>query len=157
MTVTHTMSLGEAAKATGKSKTTISRAVKSGKVSGGNKGNDGEYQIDPAELFRVYPMKKQTQQGDGNSNGHMERDATPSRDPAFQAQIDTLNRLIDEKDKNYTLLLEEKDNAIERLEDDKKRWQNEYNEAKQKLLTFEKVEEPEDTRGWFKKMIGAKG
>lgn len=47
------MTLGEAAKATGKSKSTIFRAVKSGKLSATREGE--EYRIDPAELFRAFP------------------------------------------------------------------------------------------------------
>lgn len=46
--------LSEAAKATGKNKTTIQRAIKSGKVSAG-KGDGGSYEIDPSELHRVFP------------------------------------------------------------------------------------------------------
>lgn len=48
--------LGQAAKATGKSKTTIQRAVTKGLISA-EKGQNGEYQIDPAELHRVFPLK----------------------------------------------------------------------------------------------------
>ena len=48
--------LGQAAKATGKSKTTIQRAVAKGLISG-EKGRNGEYQIDPSELHRVFPLK----------------------------------------------------------------------------------------------------
>ncbi|MFP5510971.1 MAG: helix-turn-helix domain-containing protein [Alphaproteobacteria bacterium] len=46
--------LGDAAKATGKSKTTVHRAIKSGKISAA-KVDDGSYSIDPAELHRVFP------------------------------------------------------------------------------------------------------
>lgn len=49
--------LGQAAKATGKSKTTIQRAVAKGLISG-EKGQNGEYRIDPAELHRVFQLKK---------------------------------------------------------------------------------------------------
>jgi hypothetical protein len=45
--------LGEAAKATGKAKSTILRAIKNGTVSA-SKGPKGSYQIDPAELHRVF-------------------------------------------------------------------------------------------------------
>ena len=50
------LTLGEAAKLTGKSKPTISNAVKSGKVTG-TKGADGVFQIEKSELIRVYPEK----------------------------------------------------------------------------------------------------
>lgn len=48
-------SLSEAAKATGKNKTTIQRAIKNGRISA-SKGDRGSYEIDPAELHRVFPL-----------------------------------------------------------------------------------------------------
>lgn len=48
-----TYSLGEAAKAAGKAKSTILRSIRSGKISA-TKGEDGAYRIDPAELHRVF-------------------------------------------------------------------------------------------------------
>lgn len=54
MNTPHNMTLGEAAKATGKSKTTISKYIKNGKLSFLSKDKNG-YQIDPSELFRVFP------------------------------------------------------------------------------------------------------
>jgi hypothetical protein len=47
-------SLKDAAAATGKSKPTILRAIQSSKISA-EKDEHGEWQIDPAELHRVYP------------------------------------------------------------------------------------------------------
>ena len=55
------LSLGQAAKETGMDKSTISRAIKSGKLSATRKENGG-YEIDPAELFRVFaPVSKDTE------------------------------------------------------------------------------------------------
>lgn len=50
------LSLREAAKETGTSKSTILRAIQSGRLSAA-RTDDGGYAIDPAELFRVYPVK----------------------------------------------------------------------------------------------------
>jgi hypothetical protein len=50
------MSLGQAAKEAGMSKATISKALKSGRLSYVSKSSAG-FQIDPAELFRVFPPK----------------------------------------------------------------------------------------------------
>lgn len=47
-------SISRAAKETGLSKSTISRAIKAGKISA-SRQDDGAYLIEPAELFRVYP------------------------------------------------------------------------------------------------------
>jgi hypothetical protein len=46
--------IGTAARATGKAKSTISRDVKSGRISA-QRQPDGSYLIDPSELHRVYP------------------------------------------------------------------------------------------------------
>lgn len=45
--------LSQAAEATGKNKATIQRAIKSGKISA-SKNSSGAYEIDPAELHRVF-------------------------------------------------------------------------------------------------------
>ena len=47
--------LGTAAKATGKSKTTIQRSIANGLISA-SKGKNGRYSIDPSELHRVFPL-----------------------------------------------------------------------------------------------------
>jgi excisionase family DNA binding protein len=46
--------LGEAAKAAGVSKTTLRRAIQSGRISAIRR-DDGSYEIDPAELHRAFP------------------------------------------------------------------------------------------------------
>lgn len=53
--------IGTAAKATGKAKSTISKAISSGMISAA-KNADGSYSIDPAELHRVFPAE-------GSANG----------------------------------------------------------------------------------------
>ena len=52
------LTLGQAAKMTGKSKPTIAKAVNSGRISG-KKGKDGIYQIEVSELLRVYDAKSE--------------------------------------------------------------------------------------------------
>ena len=47
------LSIGQAATETGKPKSTISRAIKNGRISAKKVGN--RYEIDPSELFRVFP------------------------------------------------------------------------------------------------------
>jgi type II secretory pathway component HofQ len=47
--------LGEAAKASGKSKATIHRNIQSGKISATKDEATGSWMIEPAELHRVYP------------------------------------------------------------------------------------------------------
>jgi hypothetical protein len=47
--------LGTASQATGTAKSTILRAIRAGRISAA-RSETGEYQIDPAELARVFPL-----------------------------------------------------------------------------------------------------
>jgi hypothetical protein len=54
-----TLSLAEAAKHCGVNRSTILRAVKSGKMSG-TRNDDGSWSVEPSELFRVFEPKADT-------------------------------------------------------------------------------------------------
>lgn len=58
MTTGNYFTLGEASKETGVQKSTLSKALKSGKLSYFEKTSAG-YKIEPSELFRIYPRKPQ--------------------------------------------------------------------------------------------------
>ena len=77
--------LGQAAKATGISKPTLSRAIKSGKLSA-QKQPDGSFLIDPSELYRVYPIVTAT----SNDNRDMNQSETQNNPKALQAQLEAL-------------------------------------------------------------------
>src|SRR3954468_9314628 len=51
------LTLGAAAKLTGLNRTTVLRAIKSGRLSAARQ-DDGSYRIDPAELERVYTIRQ---------------------------------------------------------------------------------------------------
>jgi hypothetical protein len=53
----------QAAKATGKSKSSISRAIETGRLSANRNG--GRFEIDAAELHRVFPLKVEGGQAKG--------------------------------------------------------------------------------------------
>ena len=63
------LSLKQAAEATGKSKSTLLRAIQSGKMSGHRSG-DGDWTVEPAELFRVYPAMPRTDAHQANTSVH---------------------------------------------------------------------------------------
>ena len=69
-----TYTLGQAAKATGKSKSTISKALKNGVISA-EKGANGAFKIDPSELHRVFPpnsIKEHPQTPENTTKEHLE-------------------------------------------------------------------------------------
>ena len=82
--------LGMAAKATGKSKTTIQRAISKGLISAA-KGENGRYAIDPSELHRVFPMApSETIAGPSQMDTSRPPDETP-----LQVKIEALEAMLE--------------------------------------------------------------
>lgn len=82
--------LGTAAKATGKTKTTIQRAISTGKISA-VKLSDGGYSIDPAELHRVFPsLSVDTVSRDSVLDTTRPHDETP----ILRAKIEALEAML---------------------------------------------------------------
>jgi excisionase family DNA binding protein len=82
------VTLGEAARLTGLGKTTLARAIKAGRLSA-TRTDAGSYQIDPAELSRVYPFPAPTG-ATVAATGPLVRHATgetPSATVALEGQI----------------------------------------------------------------------
>lgn len=108
--------LGTASKATGKAKSTILRAIKNGTISA-HKSRDGSYEIDPAELHRVFDPV-------GSQNSLIDPEEPPEHGPAtlklrlsileaererereqMQATIDDLRKRLDSSENRITALL----------------------------------------------------
>ena len=70
-------SLSQAAKETGRGKSSIHRAIKSGKLSA-RRHEDGTYSIDAAELFRAFPPALSEPVPEQDLEPHQEPSATPS-------------------------------------------------------------------------------
>lgn len=78
--------LGTAAKATGKSKSTIHRAIKSGRISA-TCDIGGVYRIDPAELHRIFSPVPQN----GSLQHQLTPDATPHETQMLWRELELLN------------------------------------------------------------------
>ena len=61
------LSLSQAAKATGRSKSTIGRAIQSGRLSA-SRNDDDTFSIDPSELFRAFPKGGPKTHGDASND-----------------------------------------------------------------------------------------
>lgn len=95
------LSLSQAAKLTSKSKSTINRAIKTGKLSA-VRHEDGSYSIDPAELSRVFDMEPLA--------GTKRSDAEPDG-----------NRLFERIEALETMLRREREFSAD-LKEDRDRW-----------------------------------
>lgn len=99
--------LGQAAKATGKSKTAIAQALAEGRLSG-TKDEQGRWQIDPSELYRVYPKPD----GQIDERGH------PNRQPdtSSAVEIERLKVTVEGLERLCRQIENERDNLRERLD-----------------------------------------
>lgn len=116
------LTLGQAAKEAGVSKPSLSAAIKNGRLSA-HKNESGSYEIDPAELFRVYPPKRESNE---EANSKILRDTNPvsllgltGKDGVLGLLLAERDKLIEEKDKTIKHLIDEKDKIREDLEDQK--------------------------------------
>lgn len=87
------LSASKAAKETGTSVPTITRAIKSGKLSA-TKLEGGGYEIDPAELFRAFPPITANR----NDAPSMLGSETPISDRVLQAENEMLRERLADKD-----------------------------------------------------------
>lgn len=124
--------LGEAAKATGKSKTTLHRAIKSGRISA-SKAGDGTYSIEPAELHRVFPaVTMETSPKLLSSNDEEQLSNTLT---ALRTQLEIQEK---ERDRERALLQE----TIADLREDRDKWRQQATS----LLTDQRTESVDQPR-----------
>lgn len=124
-------SAGEAAKATGVSVPTITRAIKSGRISA-NRRDGGGYDIDPAELHRVFPAVS----SNSNATPSMLGDETPTESRALQVEIRMLRERMEEKEAEARAAIADRDTTISDL---RKRLDSEADERRRltALLTHQ--------------------
>ncbi len=120
--------IGQAAKEIKKSKATISRYIKSGKLSA-TKQDDSSYQIQAAELFRVFP-ENVTDGTPNNETGVTDKNSS---------EIERLQLELKYKDDKVTGLVKQVDD----LQEDRNHWRQQATN----LLTHHK-------RGWLDKLLG---
>lgn len=109
---------GQAAQATGKNIATITRAIKSGKISA-QKDASGAWQIDAAELHRVFslnaqPLRKSQMQSDASPLQEQSKSQTSASEQELAA--------LRERVAAQSELLEERAGQILDLKEDRDRW-----------------------------------
>jgi hypothetical protein len=88
------ISLNDAAKLTGRAKSTISKALKSGRISYISHDQEtGRYELDPAEVCRVFPPKQETGGGDQKETPK-ETHRTPFGNSALSVELETLKERL---------------------------------------------------------------
>lgn len=121
--MTMELTLQQAADLTGKSKSTIFRAVKSGALSASRR-QDGTYRIAPAELLRVYPAQHVNRHGMTHHAMTDRTDETPPQDDAqphliaaavMEAKVELLTAQLEREQETVTDLRRRLDRAEDRL------------------------------------------
>lgn len=109
---------GQAAEATGKNIATITRAIKSGKISA-QKDASGAWRIDASELHRTFPLSAQDLR-----KPEMQSDASPLQEQS-KGKIASLEQelaTLRERVAAQSTLLEERAGQISDLKEDRDRW-----------------------------------
>ncbi|HET6377231.1 MAG TPA: hypothetical protein VFG05_02825 [Methylocella sp.] len=125
------LTLGQAAREAGVAKSTISKALASGKLSYREKNSDG-YKIDPAELFRVFPKTSKNTSDETSSNDWQlsSHGAEMPYSAKFEIELARLKSLVEEKDRRIADL--ESDRA--QLREDRHRLTENWQEERVRLL-----------------------
>jgi predicted site-specific integrase-resolvase len=115
--------LGTAAKATGKSKTTIQRAIAKGTISA-HKEKNGRYSIDPSELHRVFPMVST----DTVAQPSQVDTSRPPDETPLQVKVEALEAMLEREREALTEMRSDRDawkqqaTALLGAPEKKKRW-----------------------------------
>lgn len=102
-----TLSANQAVKEAGKTKKTILDAIKSGRLSA-SKSDKGHWQIEPAELFRVFPKTAPTPVSN--------TEAIPLEKPHNTSALEVELKFMREK-------LADKENLVQELRSQRDKWQ----------------------------------
>lgn len=125
------LTLNQAAKATKKSKSTIQYALKTGRLSG-FKDERGNYQIDTAELFRVYESNINKE----DEKSTLEHVKTDVKTALLEQKLEFLEYRLDKLEK-------EKNDISSRL--DKSEEERRETQAKlTALLTYQPIHNPKE-------------
>jgi hypothetical protein len=127
------LTLGQAAKVTGKNKTTILRAVRDGRISA-LRDESGQYAIEPIELFRLFPRTPDAGV------------AQPAAEPADATLRNPGGPAIATPDAGYPLLVEELRRQIEEQREERERERQQHLAALDDLRRRLDVSEEERRR-----------
>lgn len=129
----------EAAAAVGMSKNGIIRAIHSGRLSA-TRNEGGQFEIDPAELFRVYDPVSTTD--------HLNWEVASSETPAQSVEVDNKVSMLER-------IIADKDDVIADL----RHQLATCSEEKQQLLAVvttltNQVAPPQPRGGWWQRLLG---
>lgn len=138
------ISLSDAAKLVGMSKNGIVKAIKNGKISG-QKNVHGQWEVDPAELTRVYKPIETAELVSANKNAPV-RDSEPNENMALKREVELQREQIN-------LLRDQLADAKGR--EDKILKMMEEQIGTMRLISDQREAKPQiEQKGFFKRLFG---
>ena len=128
--------IGQAAKETGKAKSTIKKAIDSGELSVAEKTTRG-FKIEASELFRVFPRKTEER----SENTPIEQTET--------AEERIENSILKAKLELSEQRFEDAQRTIEDLRSDRDAWKHQAT-----ALIEDKSEKNQPRKGWLARLVG---
>jgi excisionase family DNA binding protein len=144
--------IGQAAKATGRSKSLISKAIKDGKISATRVGTTptSPMEIDASELFRVYPLMPSREN----------KAEQPKEQPQEQRNHDaialaTALEIVKVERKYQDEKIEDLKGQLREAKDLTEEYRQSLRSSEVKLIgVMEKMSEADNKRGFWKRLFG---
>lgn len=114
------LNLNEAAKICHKSKSTVLKSIRTGRLSA-IRNDKNEWQIDPVELFRVYPYKIENEKSEQENSKKSEQENRNRTDKKPQSNNENLKEILE---------IERAERKVEQFERERERKQLEETIAK---------------------------
>jgi excisionase family DNA binding protein len=137
------LTMGQAARLAGVGKSTLSRAIKSGRLSA-TRQEDGSFRVDVAELSRIYSIRTETPGAvvETRAAVHQTTPAETPRDPELLAKVAALEAQI----AAMNTLIEEVRRARDKAEAGEAQWREQAAEVK-------RITGP-NQRPWWRRLVG---
>lgn len=146
------LSLNKASKEASVAKSTLLDALNSGRMSS-EKNERGHWEIDPSELFRVFPRTSSTERSElqpsspGNYKG-------TSENSALEVEVKMLREQIERMDAERERERAQQDDQIEALREQAERLSADHRQALA-VLTDQREQVTEHPRkGWLARLVG---
>lgn len=146
------LSLNKAAKEASVAKSTLLEALNSGRMSA-EKNEKGHWQIDPAELFRVFPKSSSTEQEKPKPTP-VENPQKTSQNSALEVEVKMLREQIDRMDTERARERAQFTDQIEALREQAERQSADHRQALAALTDQRERDAGSSKRGFWARLRG---
>ena len=143
------LSLNKAAKEAGVAKSTLLEALNSGRMSA-EKNDRGHWQIDPSELFRVFPKSSSTEQEKSNPTPNKKPQKTEENN-ALEVEVKMLREQIERMDTERERERTQLTDQIEALREQAERQSADHRQA---LAALTDQRERTPKKGLLRRIVG---